>query len=442
MRIGIIGGGASGLVAAYFAAKAGAEVTIFEKNHRLGKKILATGNGKCNLSNLDFSTGYYHSMDPQRIDDFFSRFSVQDTMKMFSGLGLLVKDKNGYLYPECEQAAVVVDVFTYALAQLHVEVKNGFYVTEIQKQKHSIGVVGWKEESAEDATSAQKEKKKKNSPKSKKTDDKNVSRKEEKHYVDRLIIACGSKAGLTKEAEAEENGIALLSFLHLSCAKRVPSLVQLKCRENFFKQLAGVRCHAEIVLELSATNELHEKGELQLTDYGISGIPVFQLSRYASYALLEQKSVSGYIDFLPEIRLSDWEKLMQNRRTAYNNRPAEQFLVGTVNKKIIPVVLKEAGIRGADRIDQVSDSQFRKLIHFFKRFPITVTETNPFSSAQVCAGGIRLNEVSDSLELIKCPGIYVTGELLDIDGRCGGYNLQWAWTSGAIAAKAATRGIN
>lgn len=406
MRIGIIGGGASGMAAAITALSGGASVTIYERNDRVGKKILATGNGKCNLSNQQFSYSCYHSENPECLAPILEQVTIDDTLAFFHRLGLMVKEKNGYLYPECEQASAVLDVLRFALSRMGAIVETGSFVTRLEYKKGHFFV---------------------------------HTKKDNGHAVaefDKIILACGSKAGLKQDTS--ENGISLAASFGLAQVPFTPALVQLRCRETFFKALAGVRCQASLSLYVGKKKYM-ETGELQLTEYGISGIPVFQLSRHASKALYHgEKLLPIKIDFLPHISEEEWLQLLMERKELLGMETAEQFFTGTVHKKITAVILKECGIALTQKIEKLQEEKLMEAGRAFKAFVATVTATNSFSQAQVCAGGIRLSEVTAQLEAKKQKGLYVTGELLDADGRCGGYNLQWAWTTGIIAGRAAS----
>lgn len=407
MKIGIIGGGASGMAAAIAASGPGMEVTILEKNERVGKKLLATGNGKCNLSNLQLSYACYRSDTPEYLPPILQQFTVEDTLCFFHRLGLMTRDKGGYLYPECEQASAVLDVLRFALVRLRVKVKTGVFVTKIVPRSGGQFTVYAAEEA-----------------------------KQCVHTFDRVILASGSRAGL-KRGE-EENGMQLAALLGLKKVPFTQALAGLRCREKFFQALAGVRCQAQVSLRIKG-QLYQEQGELQLTQYGISGIPVFQLSRYAAKELAARKGqLQASIDFLPEITEEQWKAMLLARRKQLGCENAEQFFTGTVHKKIAAVILKESGILLSEQIERLPEEKLLAAGRLFKAFPVTVTGVNPFEQAQVCAGGIQLSELTDQLEAKQHKGLFITGELLDADGRCGGYNLQWAWSTGVIAGCAAS----
>lgn len=404
MKIGIIGGGASGMAAAITASSLGAAVTILEKKERVGSKILATGNGKCNLSNQQIGPDCYHSEDPSLIASILERFSVREVLDFFQALGLMVRVRNGGFYPACEQASAVLDVLRFALARGGIAVETGCLAVHAACQQgtflvHTEGMAGKRVFS-----------------------------------FDRLILACGSSAGLgTKETD---NGLKLAGEFSLKRIPFSPALVQLCCRETCCRAMAGVRCQAEVTLRAAGT-DYREQGEVQMTDYGISGIPVFQISRHASAALKQQRELAVFLDFLPGMETGSWQELLKDRVRTLGQESAERFFTGTVHKKIIAVILKECGISPGEIIRHIPQEKLTAAGEKIKHFPLTVTGTNPFSKAQVCAGGVRLSEVTDNLEAKGCKGLYITGELLDADGRCGGYNLHWAWATGVLAGRAA-----
>ena len=409
-RVGIIGGGASGMMAAVAASEAGAQVTILEKQDRIGKKILATGNGKCNLSNLAFVPGRdYHSQHPERLAAYFARFSVSDAVDFFESRGLVLTDKNGYLYPRSGQASTVLNLFLELLEKYQVKVVTECDILSIAAKKGGYEVAS------------------------------NLGN----FCFDALILAAGSPAG-TKEKD-QLGGLSLAKKNGFSVSRMLPALTALRCKGDFWKSLAGVRCDGEITLyikEKSGKPEVHrERGEIQLTDYGISGIPTFQLSRHASLGLSRGAVLEAHLDFFPDVDIKEWRGWCEARAKRGAGRSAGAFLEGMVNKKIAQVLLKEAGMKAADPVSFPISKPLWKALSLLRDFPVQVTGTNPVSSAQVCLGGVLLSEVDENLQSKAHKGLYAAGELLDVDGRCGGYNLQWAWTSGQIAGRAAAKAV-
>lgn len=405
----IIGGGAAGLMAAITAAENGAGVTILEHMPRVGKKILSTGNGKCNLTNLDMRPDCYRC----GIADFpmtaIGRFSVADTVSFFRRLGVVVTDRNGYVYPASGQAQTVLDALREKTESLGVRI-----VTECRPETVERDGTGFCVRTSCGAFQG-----------------------------DFLILAAGSKAAPATGSDG--SGYDLAASLGHKIVKPLPALVQLKCRGDFFRSIAGVRTEAEVSLYTAGKHgELgdllaSDRGELQLTDYGISGIPVFQVSRYASEALDRKKRVLAVLDFFPSLKDEELFSLLKEQRMYLSDRKAEGFLNGIFHKKLAALFLKAAGIRGEEMAGRLSDKKLLAAAELIKRTVVEVTAANSFDKAQVCMGGVRVKDVDPcTMESRLVPGLYFAGEILDVDGICGGYNLQWAWSSGYAAGASAT----
>lgn len=400
--IAVIGAGAAGMMAAIYAARAGAQVTVYERNDRVGKKILATGNGKCNFSNEHMGSEWYYGSGRMLIDKVYRVFGLQETKDFFEKLGMRIKDRNGYLYPASEQASTVLDVLRYEMMRLPIDIHTNQQVTEIRKQNGGFQV---------------------------ETTD------HRKAYYDAVILACGGKAA--PKTGSDGQGFRLAKQLGHKIVPTVPALVALRCKENFYKQIAGVRCDAGLTLRVGKQIVRMERGELQITDYGISGIPVFQMSREAAYALLDKKCTTVEIDFMPDYSDNEYDAFWKERWKRQAEQNMEQFVTGIVNKKIGLLLLKLADIKETEKAAKVPECKRDKLSRLYRIFPVTVKETNSYEQAQVCAGGVDCREVTDGLESKLVSGLYFAGEMLDVDGICGGYNLQWAWSSGAVAGMAA-----
>lgn len=407
-KVAVVGGGAAGMMAAVQAAYAGARVTVYERNDRVGKKILSTGNGKCNFSNEDMRAACYYGSGAGYVDGFYKQFGVAETKTFFRELGMRIKDRNGYLYPASEQAATVLDVLRYEMERLGIEICAGCRVTGID----GPGNPGCRL-TLETETAAYK-----------------------KRTYDAVILACGGRAA--PKTGSDGTGLAMAKRLGHRIVPTVPALTALRCGETFWKQVAGVRCEARLMLYIDGNEVSSVQGELQLTDYGISGIPVFQFSRIAAYALQEGRTVTVKIDLMPDPGAADTQEAFWAQRWERQKRQSmEQFVTGTVNKKVGLLLLKLAGIRETETVCEIEGARRRKLEQLFYAFEVTVKGTNSFEQAQVCAGGVDFAEVTDRLESVRRPGLFFAGEMLDIDGICGGYNLQWAWSSGAVAGRAA-----
>ena len=413
--VGIVGGGAAGLMAAVTAARQGAEVTILEGNDRVGKKILSTGNGKCNLGNRRLDPGEYYTEQPECLAHCLERFGTEDTIAFFQGIGLMLKEKNGSLYPACEQASAVLDVLRYELAALGVEVIAGCKVRQIlpgQKGGQTL-------------------KKKEPFPPGQ------IMVKEEgrNFCFDRVVIACGGKAA--PKTGSDGSGFRLAEQLGHSLFPTVPALTALRCAEPYFKAVSGVRADALVRVWNGGKCIAGERGELQLTDYGISGIPVFQLSRQVNYILREQKEVEVTVDFLPDYGQEEYERLQAGRKLLLNDRTVEEFFTGMLHKKLMLQFVKMAGLKPGEPAEEADRDSMERVYGLCREWRLHVNGHNSYDNAQVCAGGVPLDQVTQDLESRRAPGVFFAGEILDVDGKCGGYNLQWAWCSGYLAGKAA-----
>ena len=402
-RILVIGAGASGMMAALSASINGNQVTIYEKSDRVGKKILATGNGKCNLTNLKMGTSFYYTENEKKLARCLEIFSERDALAFFESIGLMIRQKDGYVYPYCEQAAVVLDVMRVALDRKKIKIKTLVEKIQLEPQKNSsIQVVS------------------------------NIGTEK----FDAVILACGSKAGIKN---AITDGYDLAKRFGHKIKKLYPALVQVRCCEKFFPAIAGVRVKAGLTLIVNGKIAATEEGEVQLTDYGISGIPVFQISRLIAGFLDEKKTISVSLDFLPHLTEMEWKEFYIERIKCFEGRTTEEFLLGMLHKKVSMLLLKEYGLKPTDCINGSVKKVLESLCATMKAFLVTPQSVNSFEQAQVCRGGVDFNELDDSMQSIYQKNLYICGEMIDIDGKCGGYNLQWAWTSGYIAGISAAK---
>jgi len=397
-RVAIIGGGASGMMAAITAASKGADVTIYEGKERLGKKILATGNGKCNYTNLLQEDSCYRGTDASFSKAARTVFSVEQTLDFFKSIGIEPKIRNGYVYPNSEQAVSVADALVMEIRSKKCRV--------ISEQVYSV-------KGSEGAFLVKSEQK--------------------TEEYDKVILCCGSPAGMKNPQEFTGYTIAERMGHHIT--PLLPALVQLRCREKWFKTVSGVRTEGIISVYENGNRIAEERGELLFAEYGLSGIPVFQVSRFAGECLRKESKVTCKVDLLPGYTEKELISLLKKRHETLKNRTAEEMLTGLLNHKLNYILLKELNI------DPVADSKkaydmkkLEELAALYKGLTCQVTETNPFANAQVCAGGIDTSEiVPDTMESRLVKGLYFAGEIVDVDGTCGGYNLQWAWSSGYVA---------
>lgn len=405
-NVAVVGGGAAGMMAAICASRAGASVHLYERNDRVGKKILATGNGKCNFSNEVMGKFAYYGSGASCVESFLKVFGVEETKKFFEDMGMRIKNRNGYLYPASEQASTVLDLLRYEMERLKVAVCCDSQVVAIEDKKPNVLIL---------------------------TKDGNRT------SYDAVILACGGMAA--PKTGSDGSGFKIAEKLGHKTVLPMPALTSLYADGKFWKSVAGVRCDANITLCIDGKETQSERGELQLTAYGISGIPVFQLSRQAAYALHNKKDVRVMIDFLPDYEMDEYKIMWKKRWNRGGEQPIEHALTGLANKKINYLMLDKAGIKQNAKIHDISIEQRKKLEYLFRRFEARINKTNSFDQAQTTAGGIHFKELSNTLASKLHPNIYFIGELVDIDAICGGYNLQWAWTSGFIAGTNAAKKI-
>ena len=402
-KIVVIGGGASGIVAAIFAARKGNEVTILEKNESCARKILVTGNGRCNYWNEDQDIKHYKSQNSELVNKFINKTNQDKILEFFNEIGIEPKIKNGYYYPFSNQASSMRDALMSEVKNLNIKIINNINVETIKKIDEKFVILS----------------------------------SEEKIYADRIILACGSKASLKKESEA--NGYKICESLGLEIVKPLPALVQLRGNEKFFKEWNGVRSDVKIDLYENDEKVLEEIGEIQLTDYGISGICVFNLSSRAIRGLDTSKKEYVKINFLSGLNIQnigDFINFMNERSNKLKDRNVNELLYGVLNKKLVDVLIKKSQIRNGMYWTNLSDEEKETVARNIVDLRIDITGSNSFDKAQVCSGGVKLTEINNkTMEVNKVKGMYITGELLDVDGDCGGYNLEWAWITGMIAGE-------
>jgi len=403
MKVLVLGGGASGMMAALTAAEDPSNrVTLLERQSRVGRKLLATGNGRCNLSNLHADVTHYHGIDPAFTAPALKYFPVKETLEYFQQLGLMtVAEQDGKVYPFSDQANSVVDVLRLALVQHGVDVRCGCEVTQLRKKARGYS----------------------------------LATQEESFFADKVILACGGCAG--GKLGGTDLGYKLLSAMGHTLVAPRPALVQIKTDTTFTKSLKGVRADAGVTLKRDSVTVATGSGEIQFTDFGVSGPTIFGLSREASFG----GDQTLLLDLFRPLTVPEARSMLISRRNHDPNRLLEDFLTGMLHNRLGRVVLTAAGFRLDNRCGDLSDSDVDRIVQKMKFFPLTITGVMGLDQAQVTAGGVRTDEFRpDTLESRICPGLFATGELLDIDGDCGGYNLQWAWSSGRLAGRLGNTG--
>lgn len=399
----IVGGGASGMMTAIFTAREGYKTTIIEHKDKLGKKLLATGNGKCNYTNLVQGTDKYHSDEISFPQKALELFTVDDTIEFFCKLGIYPKERNGYLYPYSEQASSVLSVLEMELKRLKVTIRLSEHVESIKKVKDKF----------------------------------NIHTNQGKLVSDIVILAAGGCA--SPNLGSDGSGYQLAKTFGHHIIKPLPALVQLVSKDKFLKTIQGVRCNGLLQVFSNGKVIAKEQGELLFANYGISGIPVLQISRFVSKELDKNRKVEIEIDFIPELTGREVSEMVTERIKSNGEKTLEEMMIGLLNHKLSFVLLKEGKLNIEKFCRDVSKEEINRLVDKIKGFRMNITGTNAFEQAQVSCGGVDTREVSgDTLESKLVKGLYFTGEILDVDGTCGGYNLQWAWSSGVAASKGIT----
>ena len=407
MKVIVVGGGASGLVSAIFASMNGNEVVILERNSFCGKKILVTGNGKCNYWNCDQDLNHYHSSNPEILDKIITTEIKDKVLAFFDMLGIIPKIKNGYYYPYSNQATSIQTSLILQVQLLGAKIENNVYVKSIIKKQNQYII---------------------------QTDNGDF-------FADKVIIATGSKA--SPKTGSDGNGYDLITSLGHSIIKPLPALVQLIGEGNYFKEWTGIRQDVCVRLIEDGIFIKEEIGEISLTDYGLSGICVMQLSGIIAKGLEVGKSECVLINFVPWLTSNESEFIewMDIRNTKVKNRNVRQLLDGILNYKLVNLIVKKSKIDENGRWQDLDINSKLLLAKNIVSFEQKIVSTHTFDKAQVCSGGVPLTEINSyTMESLKSKGLYIVGELLDVDGDCGGYNLGFAWISGILAGTSIIKG--
>lgn len=392
MKVLIIGGGASGMIAALTASeKPDNEVLILERQARMARKLLATGNGRCNLTNRGLTAENYHGQQPRFCAYALKEFGVEDTLAFFRSLGLLtVTEDSGRVYPRSDSANSVADVLRLPLEQRkNVTIVTGAEVTSLRRMDGDfVAVAG-----------------------------------DTAYHTDRVIVCAGGCAG--GKLGGTDLGYKLLASFGHTRTKLRPSLVQLRTDTTFVRSLKGVRCEVEV-----RHAGKKRAGEIQFTDYGVSGPLIFELSAFVA----PEEDLP--VDFLPELTQDEIQQMISQRCQSMPELKAEDLLTGMLHNRLGRTVLRAAGFSLEQICGSFTENDLARIAKRIKNFPIRVLGAMGMDGAQVTAGGIRTEEFDETtMESRLCRGLYAAGEVLDIDGDCGGYNLQWAWSSGRLAGR-------
>ena len=373
-------------------------MTLLERQSRLGRKLLATGNGRCNLTNTRAAAEHYHGEDPGFALPALNKYPPAAVLEFFAGLGLqTVTEYGGRVYPMSDHAGSVLDVLRLALDRADVELVTGAAVTDVSRSGGGFAVT-W------DGGSAR---------------------------ADRLIVACGGCAG--RKLGGVTDGYALLSALGHSRTALRPALTAVRTAPDYPRALKGIRADAIASVLRDGTVLASERGDVLFTETGLSGTAIFALSRAVSAG---GGGLSVSLDFFPDAAEAALLSDLYARRERWPGLEANRILTGTVQSRLGLMLCKYAGLGGGETVGTLTDAALKKLSRAMKRFSLPVTGVGGFDVSQVTAGGVRTSEFDpETLQSRLVPGLYACGEVLDIDGDCGGFNLQWAWASGLLAGE-------
>ena len=386
----IVGGGAAAMVAAITLGRTGKTTALLERLERVGKKILQTGNGRCNVTNKNIGLKNYGSENLPFVKRVLENVPLSETESFFESIGvILAEEKDGKLFPQSFQASSVLDLLRLEINRLGIEEKTNFFVTDIKKSGDTFTVLS---ESGEEAMAKS------------------------------VIIATGGMAA--PQMGCDGSGYGLLAKMGHTLISPHPALVQLKIK-NPYRALKGVKQDGEVTLFIDGKRQKYATGEFLFTDYGISGPPVFNLSIMAAKALDEGRRVTVSVNFLPYKEKNEAAQILIGRKENLPHLWGEDFLNGIVNKRLGKEIMKMS--------KNISD-----VIKNTTQFEVEISGTLSYKNAQTTSGGIDTADFNpDTMESYITPGIFAAGEVLDVVGDCGGYNLQWAWSSGILAGRAA-----
>ena len=408
-KIIVVGGGASGMMAAIVAKRNGANVTILERNDRVGKKLLATGNGRCNYTNttINYDTFLenYHGENPQFVYSALYSFDLYQTIDFFEVMGITPAVEDNKVFPNSFQASSMLDVLRYEIDNLGIELITEAYVVDVYKNKNF-----------------------------------KLKLKDGRTFEsDKVILATGGMA--MPVSGSDGNGYSLAKSFGHKLIDILPGLVQLKLQGNIFKSIKGIKFPGVASLYSNDQLIMSDSGDILFTDYGISGPPILQLSRTALDYQRNQQDIKLRISIIPNRTKEDMVRYLAKRFEFMPNKTIQEGLIGLINKRLIIPILKELNVDKDKNVSKLSTDELDSLAKILTSWEFKIIGSQGWGQAQVTAGGIDTREIDDkTMESKLIKGLYMTGELLDIDGNCGGFNLQWAWSSGYVAGlDAATR---
>ena len=404
-RIIVVGGGAAGMMAAIVAANNGGEVILLERNDRVGKKLLATGNGRCNYTNINLNIDNYHGENHKFAEYALNTFDVEQTLEYFEKLGITPAiEENGKAYPLSFQSSSMLDILRYEIEEKNIELVTEAYVVDIKKGEKFV-----------------------------------LKLKDGKIFeADAVILATGGMA--MPVSGSDGNGYSLAKSFGHKLIPIHPGIVQLNLEGNFFKQIDGVKVVGIAGLYSKNKLVLEDSGDILFTKYGISGPPILQVSRTALEYLKDGKDIELRISIIHTKTGEELKTYLYERFENNSKKTIQESLVGLINKRLIIPILRELNIDKDKTVNSLSEDEVDKISQILTNWSFKITGSQSWGQAQVTAGGISTNEINNNtMESKLVKGLYLIGELIDIDGDCGGYNLQWAWSSAYVAGKDATK---
>ncbi len=390
MKIAVIGGGASGIASAIYAKRINVEnsVTVFERSDRILKKLLATGNGRCNLSNTSIKSDNYFSSNQDLLETILLQFKTEEEKAFFESIGIPFCVEDGRIYPYSRRAAAVLDALRFECEHLKIKIVTNAFINKIEKNGNGFYI--------------------------------------NKEYFDKVILSVGGASAPSFGTDG--NGLGLIFSLGHSVKKFTYALSPVKVKENT-KPLKGIRAKGTVTL---LKNKKCENGEIQFTDYGLSGIAVMQLSRNINAGDVIS------LDLMPETEKTALFDMLTKRKALLSHLEAQDFLTGFLHKALSQYILSLARVDFKSSVRSLNDKDILAICDLIKSLSFTAKELVGKEQSQASAGGARLCDFNPiTLESLKCPNLYCTGELLDAVGDCGGYNLHWAWTTAYIAGRSA-----
>ncbi len=398
----IIGAGPAGIMAAITAKQNGASVILIEKNPAIGRKILATGNGRCNITNRLAKVENYHGSNPEFIGSVLKSFDQHETIKFFENLGLILKEEDrGRMFPRTNQATSVVDILSHELSRLEVEIKLNSEVKKIETND------GWK---------------------IRLTDGSEIICK-------KLILTTGGKAA--HQFGSSGDGLFWSKNLGVQIEPTFAALVPMETKESWVKNVQGLKAEAQASFFVDNKIISQRSGDLIFTHYGVSGPAIMSQARFIA-PFIDKANIKVELDFVKDNSAKELDEIISKIFNSAGHKSVKSALVGMVPANLISIILAESNINESKKVAEISKSERQLIVKNLKALTLHILKLRPFKEAQVTRGGITTDEINpETLESKKIKSLYFAGEIMDVDGDSGGFNLQWAWSSGYLAGKSA-----